>query len=258
MQPAATSGSDSRCRTPPASLKLDHCGFLIEKQGRDMKVFLSLIFGTLFFVCAALGQTTDTARTSNDVAMISLTKALVIVGIVQALVYFFQWLWMVKTLSHTRKSSEQGLRAYVGVMHVAPTGSPAPLPGYFDLWVVNSGQTPAYRVTSKLNWKYFPTPNAAWPANEPYTNYGNSVGSSLTLAPDQPAPVSIQFGAANTGVTFQAAQQQAQTGQITLFIYGTITYQDIYRSERTSDFCFRHLAGTSNGLVVCDHHNDSN
>jgi hypothetical protein len=188
--------------------------------------------------------------------IIKLTGVLVIVGILQCAVYFFQWLWMIKTLNHTRESSEKGLRAYVGI--VWNRGEETKFDSsVVRMRVINCGQTPAYQLKGVYSWQAIPGKNVPWPESKPYTIFKKS-GSVATLVPQVEITLNIPLGDSSDGVPYKTFVERSHKGEITLFLYGTFSYDDVFGKTHNTNFCFVHdSTSPENVLTVCSHHNES-
>jgi hypothetical protein len=125
-----------------------------------------------------------------------------------------------------------------------------------QLFLINVGQTPAYKVAYKVRTDVLPFPlpqefdfDSAVPENP--------TGSETTLGGHAPA-ITL------TGIVDRLYSPEEVTeiraGTKRVFIFGTVTYEDVYRISRSTNFCFNVVwlkDNKSMGLFT-RRHNDSN
>jgi hypothetical protein len=180
------------------------------------------------------------------------TLLLVIVGVTQCVLFFYQWRMMRKAvyqsqaaLDHATESSERGLRAYVTVdlPNTEKKEDDFGLPSRYSISIKNCGQTPAYDVITRIKWCYSEGVNSKWPVEvEPiddrYTLNATEIGSITTLgngqeifpefALDEPAP---------DGKAFSEIYARFKNKEVTIFFQGLIRYKDIFGKVRNTWFC---------------------
>jgi len=207
-----------------------------------------------------------------------LTLGLVIVGAIQAGLFVWQLLVMKKslndaalaaraaeasaqaaseTLRHLKETAEVELRAYVGIVFDKEHQNLG-ADGY-RLAIKNSGKTPAHKVRGKFGVRSAPISEAQWPASEPYSTPDSFQGGVATLSPDQTVTIRCIPVDAPGQITFAEKRENAYQGKETIYFYGTITYEDVYRKEslpRTTNFCFKLEAGSYTRGILTPEHND--
>jgi hypothetical protein len=183
--------------------------------------------------------------------------------------------WSTRTLvKGGEKTAERQLRAYVGLSEVAlelpnyanvdyvPQQQPIPGEIVRDcvvLIVRNYGETPASRVSTRAYWTVVPVEQRlpigfAYADREPIPNEGGVgfVGSSFSLFPDQ---------AFNSRIAIRDVTPFIRAGrrEVNLYLYGHITYFDIFGRQQWTDFCRLYEPWRSNddAFVPIDEHNDA-
>ncbi|HKB57347.1 MAG TPA: hypothetical protein VKC51_07135 [Lacunisphaera sp.] len=194
-------------------------------------------------------STKEANEKPSEREMVNLTKILAVIAILTLLGFSWQ-LWQ------TQQSSEQGLRAYVGIVP-RPKEENKTTAEIFKITIINCGHTPAYHLSTLFSWRQLPGQYTPWPKSEPYQIFGNAISSVMTLVPQHEAVIEIPFGPTQNGIPFVNFLASAIKGEITLYFYGTIKYQDVFKKWHETDFCFMLEPGTPNRMRVCDHHNDS-
>jgi hypothetical protein len=151
-------------------------------------------------------------------------------------------------------TAEKQLRAYIGI-NLAANNPPTP-PNNIKFCMINRGQTPAFNVTNFVSWYSFAGANTPWQSGHPYTRYGSQTGSKFTLFPQDPSYPELELKGLPGGPAFSQLMANAAAGLITLYIYGEVSYFDLFgKKERITEFCYRQRVGVAGQLEVCDHHN---
>lgn len=207
-------------------------------------------------------QRGETTEKPSEWWIVWLTIALVFVGLVQAGVYVWQALLINATLDHSRKSSEKQLRAYLGVIFPERGEECEDFPANFVVHVINAGQTPAYEVEGSAMWTTFDRGTLNPPSDFTYHLTRKGTASRFTLSPQKIAPIRFPLDPGENGITFESCLTRANKGEIVLFLYGTISYRDVFENTpvRTTNFCFRHMSGDlskNRQQVVCRVHNET-
>ena len=121
------------------------------------------------------------------------------------------------------------------------------------LLLINAGQTPAYKVAFKVRADVLPFP---LPQDFDFAVPDNPAGSESTLGGHAP-PITL------TGVVGwlynEAEVAEIISGSKRLYIFGTVTYEDVYHLRRYTNFCFSVIwleDGKSMGLFT-KRHNDA-
>jgi hypothetical protein len=100
------------------------------------------------------------------------------------------------------------------------------------LLLINAGQTPAYKVAFKVRTDVLPYP---LPQNFDFAVPDNPAGSENTLGGHAP-PITL------TGVVDRLYSEEEvaeiKSGLKCLYIFGTVTYEDVYHLSRYQNFCF--------------------
>lgn len=159
-------------------------------------------------------------------------------------------LW--KTDETLKETMVNGQRAYVGLSTTygikATTGS-------INLLVENDGQTPAKNVKVFANWEFVPLgenlpPEFSFPEKSGCDATIKSVGP---VFPRNPQLTSNRVCGTDLGNVTLAEQ-----GAKSAFVYGHISYLDIFDKYRTTTFCFLYGGRIANptGSTLCDRHNE--
>lgn len=209
------------------------------------------------------------------------TGAMVMVGFGQFIMYWRQWCIMQSALIQTERiaskqlkyataSTKREMRAYVGVVtHYTSDGARISgiknLPQFYQFFIKNTGRTPAYNVITQSYWNYVKGPNMHWPDGLAFKkdiepNSPDMIGSATTLFSDEKVDTSCFFPESHEdGTTFAEAHAMYKKGEITLFMYGTITYTDIYRKPHWTNFCVvsKALEDGRGGFTTYHLHNDA-
>lgn len=186
-----------------------------------------------------------------------LTAVLIFITGLQALIYFFQWLWMVKTLNHSRESSQKGLRAYIGLIYQTDPEDSLNLKGVFPLKIINSGQTPAYAVNSVFSWRWFAGNNVALPKPD-LDSIPVGSPSMFTLIPKQDIPLSHPIAPSADGITLkECVERSTKNEEITIYLYGRVKYVDVFREDHFTCFCYVHNRGTTNKWNIYRDYNEN-
>lgn len=129
----------------------------------------------------------------------------------------------------------------------------------FMLRVKNVGQTPAYKLGVVRG-----SASGPWPLSTETDLTIKSTGEVRDISP----PGNITFWGTNTdskgNAVTQAQFDAFKTGALRFYIFGRITYRDIYDIDRYTNFCLSVVPPTDPqsavgfGLQRCAHHNDSN
>ena len=189
---------------------------------------------------------------SADERIADLTFWLVVVGAVNALVYWLQW-------GLSRSTARRQLRAYVCLVFGKDEEVADPTNRQFNMVIKNCGQTPARHLISFVGWNVFNGENAPWP--EDVDMEGNEVdmgGSRATLGSGEPTTLQSDVSKLQNPAGFLHALERANRKECTLYIIGRITYVDVFDRPQFTKYCFTHVAGKALGhTVVCGFHNET-
>jgi hypothetical protein len=156
------------------------------------------------------------------------TFLLVLVTGVLATFTYKLWKSTNKLVEGAEDTAKRQLRAYVSVTPTKLNG-PANISHYFSM--INHGQTPARDVMETGLMDVFPYP---LPPNFPFPALPGPRHGRLVLHPDQ-TNYSGLAGAARTFTQQEIAH--IGTGQYRLYIYGLITYTDVFEKPHITKFC---------------------
>ncbi len=124
-------------------------------------------------------------------------------------------------------------RAWVGVPDGRVTQFEAGKPVNVELYVVNSGKTPAIGVHSKHSL------NGAVGDNLPEFIFGSTKGpDSLVSIPPQ-GKITILFHPPDSDALSSPAMDAIKSGANGAYAYGTIWYEDVFGKSHQTDFCMR-------------------
>ena len=139
-------------------------------------------------------------------------------------------------------------RAWVGPIEtiVPPIGST----DHYGVLIVNTGKTPARKVFARISTKYIPTRSTFT------ATYIRNVGqpSISVLQPNMRLQV---MSLAYPQLINAREQAGIVSGDSTLYMYGIITYEDIFKKTRKTTFCLR-MTRQMNRFEGCDTYNDAN
>ncbi len=196
------------------------------------------------------------------------TFAILAATIVNVCVANRQWSAMLESNTISRNNAEQSLRAYVGinnedtVVNCAACDDPIkqsiPERGFVDdnmriFTVENYGQTPAFDGHGTIGTKDMPL------GRDLPSNFDYPLGDANTRTPIKVLPWVLEPHDKNHfGAAMDASQidliKRARLHQITLYIYGQVTYLDAFDCNATMIFCFRDRfdkgSGTRLPLVI--------
>jgi hypothetical protein len=160
-----------------------------------------------------------------------------------------------ESVATTKDTMTRLLRAYLCV-NFGAAAFQKPETGYrFEarLQLINAGQTPGYKVGFRAHADVLPFP---LPQDFDFSLPDIPFGSETTLGHGQHMIL--------TGIVDRVYSEQEVTeirsGAKRLYMFGTATYEDVYRVSRYTNFCFSILwlaDGNSMGLFT-KRHNDAN
>jgi hypothetical protein len=220
----------------------------------------------------------------NGAEIVMAITGVIMIGVSfgQLVMYWCQWQAMQKALAqtarisrkqikHVGEISERELRAYIAVITNAydlPSlnqGLLFKIPDGFSLIIKNTGQTPAYRVQTHFIWATIKGHNADWPKDRTFKNAKEidatnpDVKVSIdTLANGQTLQSDCDLAQKEGGISFVQAYAQFLSEERSIFFYGEITYDDIYRRGHRTEFCIRlQKLGNKVNFVVNDTHKEA-
>jgi hypothetical protein len=176
-----------------------------------------------------------------------------------------------QTFESTVDTAQKQLRAYVGVDDIGielPSSKvenyqPVKLslgthiPDYLILTVKNTGTTPAKKVTTWVNWEPLPF-GYQLPEDFDFKDHESTfkgplglVKSTYSLFPGQPRETIISIADARSFL-------EAQSKKKSLYLYGYISYEDIYGREHKTNFCYAYqpYANASQQFLPCTIHQE--
>jgi hypothetical protein len=160
-----------------------------------------------------------------------------------------------ESVATTRDTMTRLLRAYVCVNFGEAVFQNTLTKYRFEARVllINAGQTPAYKVAFKVRADILPFPLSQ---DFDFAVLDNPASSESTLGGHAP-PVTL------TGVVDRLCSDQEiieiRSRSKCLYLFGTVTYEDVYGVKRYANFCFNVIwqnDGKSMGLLT-KRHNDS-
>lgn len=163
-----------------------------------------------------------------------------------------------KALDATIEQNNLDQRAWVGVNSIVkPPGStdsvifvhPDVQPD-FAVVIRNTGRTPALRVSHQMGWRTLFSKDRFIPL------YGKQIDNNRSaMQPGQ--DITLTTGIDSATPKISAAMIEAiRNGQLMLYLYGRISYQDIFGKSHNATFCV-FLAKTLNGFGGCSTYNDA-
>jgi len=158
-----------------------------------------------------------------------------------------------------------GLRAEPTITFFAPPvpeGQPPAEPfenPYFTVTIANYGKSPAHKVSVAIDEAFLDGADAELPSNPSFRKEFTSVVASIF--PNQPPVISKKAGIDTSGGMLKELYAQTKT----LNLYGEITYTDIFKKKRYTQFCYHYIAyklGINFGslhyeLTSCKNYNES-
>ncbi len=175
-----------------------------------------------------------------DRSYLHATWWLVGIGISTIVVYGFQCRLLIRTLNHSRESTERAQRAYVTIVHGRENKDVRW--NVFTLIMMNCGQTPAYDVQPIFDWRSFDGADAHWPKNLSI-KLGATLEGTYTLGSGIETPVSFDLRAMRDAKDFQIALDRADKREVTLYYFGIVNYRDSFDKKRFTKYLFRHFPG---------------
>jgi hypothetical protein len=167
--------------------------------------------------------------------------------------------WLVVVARDQTRTTRRQLRAYLGIdasafeMLPKPDSTAGIWPNQIRLRVENSGQTPAYHVTSHLNQRWDPHIDAV-PADFDFVDCAAKGGRSVAVIGAGKHSPPIGFG-------INAEQfANAAAGKTFLFYYGHIDYRDVFGDPHVTRFCYflrPHGDRPGGALMMAEPHNDA-
>jgi len=121
--------------------------------------------------------------------------------------------------------------------------------------VRNSGQTPAYHLRMRGN-----TGVGVWPIPSLQTWREGPYGGNLVLNPETETTTGGKISSDVDTITQPDIESVHDGKTHRLYVFGTILYEDIFGSERYSDFCFAYYGDGPilTTMEYCEIHNNAN
>lgn len=151
-----------------------------------------------------------------------------------------------------RHSSEQGLRAYVGIVLHPKRHVDHPA----HVWRIhfeNCGQTPAHSLRGRMDWLWFEGADADWPADKSFIN-SDTGGSVSTVLPHIEAYSEAIMEDLPDGSKYSVAMGRMKRGEVTIYYFGSLDYEDIFGRAHFTHFCVK---TRQRGSIIWQKHNDS-
>lgn len=181
------------------------------------------------------GQQVTLARWSNWI-----TLAGVIVGVVSVA-------GLAISVFQARKAMELDQRAWLGIASVVPLQLEHPQIG---IRLQNFGKTPALHIVERAQWKVVSSGDVFDPSV--LVEQTKPVSALRVLAPGIPANIGQQLDAPNLQQTADIA-----SGKSVFYIFGSMTYEDIFQHEHFLHFCLKFNPGMHGAFTGEDPYNDA-
>jgi hypothetical protein len=205
---------------------------------------------------AAQDKAERDAKATTDRRMVWLTGALVLVGAIQAFVFFIQARRLRETIDATRDTTDvmrdtaqRQLRGYVfategRVVNLANPG----LAPVAQVIIKNAGQTPAYNVTCAIGF-------GADPPIDPDQIVPRNVTTKASLAPGGDTEQRSEA----PGPLNSALHAHILRGTKVLYVFGVIRYADIFETKHFTRYRFMTDGDThkSGSLIICAEGNEA-
>jgi hypothetical protein len=179
-------------------------------------------------------------KSANDRKLVDFTGYLVVatailaaIGFLQLCVFGLQARRLRQTVEAMEDTAERQLRAYAQVtdLRFVPPQATSAQPLSVGYRISNTGQTPAYQVAPAFGLNpYQPDfkPGTALPIKP---DGGGGEKSRSTLGPGQ-----HQGGSCSRLIT-DAELAAIRRGEQRLYLYGTVWYEDAFKTQRHTNFC---------------------
>ena len=185
-------------------------------------------------------------KTESDRWLVRFTAILAVATVVLAVGTGFLWNATRRLVRGAEQTAERQLRAYVSVESATITGLQTGFTPTARLRVKNFGQTPAYALTGNggialgIAFDKLPPPTSTQPGK---TVSGLPIGATTDQFHVLPAPLT------------QEMVDLLTNGALTLWVYGSMQYQDAFSRVRTTSYRFQ--AGGATGvhgdqLAICE------
>jgi len=156
-----------------------------------------------------------------------------IITVFVAFIYWFQLRSMQDSVEPARRNMQIDQRAWLGVTEVAV--APQLREGVMfnpTAYAANSGKTPALNVTQIAGWKKVPAGEQIDCAYEVSTSKPINEG---VIQPNAKRELSPAF----SGALSKEVADELTSGRFRFYMFGKITYDDIFRSRHETTFCMR-------------------
>jgi hypothetical protein len=153
-----------------------------------------------------------------------------------------------EAVEHAKESAQTELRAYVGLHEAKLTKLTAGGHAKVLLQFKNSGRTPAHKVTAWTKYKYDAVP-------EGIARKSLKPTSRSSIGPDGVISRVVELERALTSADLRLIR----AGGAAIYVYGEVTYEDVFGQPHTTPFNLIHGAECAAGeLLVCETGNDAN
>lgn len=147
------------------------------------------------------------------------------------------------------ENSQLDQRAWVGpVEAIIPKTGERPEP-HLGVKIVNSGKTPARKVLAKISTQYLSAETEFAPSYK-----DDPVEPSVSVI--QPGMWINLFSRATLGTMTSQEMDGVRAGRNRLYLYGLITYEDIFGRPHSTRFCL-YLQSDLSGFNACSTYNDA-
>jgi hypothetical protein len=164
-----------------------------------------------------------------------------------------------------RQAMETELRAYLSIMRIvilSPTlddplykARPGVLDDVVQVFVKNSGKTPAYNTRTTANTCIVPARNTL-PDDFAYADFPSSVTDYLVAAQTVAAEGETSFSCAS--VPSPELMRSVRNGENWLYAYGHVDYADVFKNPHQTPFCWLFVQGKTPTEYIVTTYKDHN
>lgn len=168
-------------------------------------------------------------------------------AVVYTIFAILQWRIMGEQAEVMKASLEIGQRAYVFPKYIRMKEFRAGEKLLVEVELENSGNTPALNLSGSIHYRARET---ALPENPDYGKPADGFTSVSVLPPSVPSLRLVS----SRGELLDRHIVSVGRGELSIYVYGILQYEDVFRQRRKTKFCGLYDAPT--GLFkACEHHN---
>jgi hypothetical protein len=169
------------------------------------------------------------------------------IAVIASVVAFLQFLALIATVAVMRRTAQRQLRAYVGVVRGELINIDGDDPIEATVIVKNSGQTPAREV---VMWGGMAV--RGFPLRDPINPPEKGPPRAQTLAAGAEFYKTEKSFKTAKGEITPAHPQMLKEGTISIYVYGEITYRDVFKKKRHTTYRLFCGGGHPNSIVLRD------